>query len=222
MQMRSSDLDRKAVLISLDTQISHLDTKIAALVSSKNVLEQARDYILSISTNNLQYTNGITVPASGPSMALSLFLPTKKTLSSLRRQAMIRNALGRDKSPTLPNDSGLLSSDGFEAAFGNGEEMEDGNENGGGKTDNNGDVRTSVEEETTTAISTRSTRSTTTASASTSHNASPASDTCTSSTDGQGAHWEAKRATKRKLQNNAAKAREARRRKLYENGRRTT
>jgi hypothetical protein len=223
MQTRSSDPDRKPVLTNLDTQISHLATKISALISFKNILEQARDCILSISTNNLQHTNGLVGLASSPSMASSPFLPTKKMPSSLRRQAMIRNALERDKSPTPPAGSGLLSSDEFEAAFGDGVEMEyeNGNGIGGGKTDSSGDVRMSVEEETTTTTSSRSTRSTTTVSVSSSCNASPARNTGFSSTNGQGAYWEAKRATKRKLQDNVAKAREARRRKLDGNGRRT-
>jgi hypothetical protein len=224
-QPRSSDAEIKQVLVGLDTQISHLDTQIAAFVSSKNDLEQARDYILSLPTNNPQHTNGSAGPSSGLPMAQQSslpFLPAKKAPSSLRQQAMIRNALERDKSPTPPAGSVLLSSDEFEAAFGDGRgDVDDGKGGGNGINDRNGDVRMSVEEETTTTTNTRFTRSMTTVSDSSSRNVSPASETNTSSANGQGAHWEAKRATKRKLQENASKAREARRRKLGETGRGT-
>jgi hypothetical protein len=204
--------EQHTILAGLNAQISNLDTQIAALLSSKNVLEQAHDYILSTSTNNAQHTNGLASPSSGSPMAQQYslpFVPTKKSPSSLRQQAIIRNALEKDRSPTPQAGSGLLSSDEFEAAFGGGEDERD------GRVDGNGDVRMSVEEESTTTT-TRSTRSMTSTSAE-----SPASETDTSSGNGQGAHWEAKRATKRKLQENAAKAREARRRKLDESGRRT-
>jgi hypothetical protein len=121
---------------------------------------------------------------------------------------MIRNALEKDKCPTPPAGSGLLSSDEFEAAFGDGEEEIDGT----------GAVRMSVEEESTTT--TRSTRPMTTSSVE-SRNTSPANGSGSSGGTGHGAHWEAKRATKRKLQVNATKAKEARRRKLDEAGQRT-
>jgi hypothetical protein len=150
------------------------------------------------------------------------FLPAKKAPSSLRQQAIVRNALERDKSPTPPAGSGLLSSDEFEVAFGDGRDDDDDGKGGGnGNNDRNGDVRMFVDEETTTTTNTRSTRSMTTASDSSSRNVSPASETSNSSGNGQEVHWEAKRATKRKLQENALKAREARRRKLDETGRGT-
>jgi hypothetical protein len=148
----------------LDTQILKLETQIADLNTQNQCLEQARSYILSSTT---------VFSTQRPSSYLT-------PRSSLRQQAIVRSALGRDNALSPPGAAGLLAEEDFEAAFsGEGDvvaSVEDVRVTDKGGTDGAGEA------------------------------ASPSSTTSPPATG--------KRAKKGRRQENAAKAREGRMRKL--------
>ena len=225
----SHHTERKAALTGLGAKIDGLDVVIASLMAEQHTLKRTRGYILSthdIATgspndNNASSTSALKIP-----MRLtypSPFRHAKNALPRLRQEVLIRNAMDREKSSSPPGSLGLLSSDEFEASSPDRNVLRgnnDGNANGcGGDIDGKGDVRMSIEGMSSsvaenhfalspTKIANPSTRSS--APSPVSEISAPGS----SSRNGQGAHWQAKQVTKRKLQDKAAKAREVRMRRL--------
>ena len=230
-QNETHHTERQAVLSGLDAKIDDLDVAIARTVAEQHTLKRAREYVLSTHDKASGTSNDNTAPAN-PSLKLPL-RPTypsrsftaKKARSCLRQEVLIRNAMDREKSSSPPGSVGLLSSDEFEASFPN-RDVSSGNDNSnaGGCGGDNGvgdDVRPSIERMSSSTAKNHSTLSfVTTANAiSRSNTPSPVSETSASRPSariGQGSHWHAKRVTKRKLQENAAKARAMRKRKLTE------
>ncbi|KAI4705115.1 hypothetical protein J4E89_009409 [Alternaria sp. Ai002NY15] len=221
--------ERQAVLSDLDVKIDSLDIAIASLMAEQHTLKRVREYVLSAHDKAPITPNGNNAP---PHLAHKLpmrptypspFHPARKARSCLRQEVLIRNAMDREKSSSPPGSVGLLSSDEFEASFpehdapsGNDDSNADGC---GGDIHTRGDVRPSVEgKSSSTAENHSAPSSVTTANAiSRSNTPSPDSEAGASNPstrNGQGAHWQTKRVAKRKLQENAAKAREVRRRKL--------
>jgi len=221
--------ERKAALTGLGAKINSLDVAIACLMAEQHILKRARDYILSthdIAIGSPNDNNASSTSALKISMRLTYPSPcrhAKNALSRLRQEVLIRNAMEREKSSSPPESRGLLSSHEFEASFpdhnvpdSNGDSNADGC---GAHIGGGGDVRPSVER-----ISSSKPESHSAASSITPAHAISRSNTpyptseitplMPSAWNGQGAHWQAKRVTKRKLQDNAAKAREVRRRKF--------
>ena len=228
-QKEGHHTERHAVLTGLDAKIDDLDVAIASLIAEQHTLKRARQYVLSTHAKASRSSNDNTTPANTfPKLPMRPTYPSpsftaKKAPSRLHQEVLIRNAMERDKSSSPPGSVGLLSSDEFEVSFPNHNVLRgnnDGNVNGCcGDIDGKGDVRMSIEGMSSSAAEKHSALSPTTTAdpASRSNTPSPASDTNAlrpSSRNGQGAHWQAKRINKRKLQENPAKAREVRMRKL--------
>ena len=230
-QNETHHTERQAVLSGLDAKIDGFDVAIAGLIAEKHALERARKYIVATHDATAGGSHDNTA-LTDPSLKLhmrptypSLFHQARKARSCLRQDVLIRNAMDREKSSSPPGSVGLLSSDEFEASFPN-HNMPSGNDdgNGGGRGADNGvgdDVRPSVERMSSSTAENYSARSPTTTSNALSRSTTPSPfieirALSTPSRNGQGAHWQAKRVTKRKLQENAAKAREVRRRRLNE------
>ncbi|KAG9185971.1 hypothetical protein G6011_02527 [Alternaria panax] len=225
------DAERQALLSDLDEQMDLFDTKFESLIAEYKVLERARNYIVSadrmVADNSDESSSQERQPSKLPMKPTHRTSSSiaKKAPSSLRQQVLIRNAKERDQSPSSPESAGLLSSDEFEAAF-KGENIDENNEGGshevyvgsidGGKQD----VRMSSGPTSTSATEVLSApASTPTANPSSQVDDLPP----TSGVDilalptprsSQGGYWHGKRVRKCKLQQNAAKAREAKRRKL--------
>jgi hypothetical protein len=93
--------EHTSILANLDTLVHEINIKIARLKTQKEALEQARNYIRASPTvRNVSHHPSARRPSS-----------------PLRRQAIRRNALEREKSPSPPESRGLLASEDFEAAF---------------------------------------------------------------------------------------------------------
>jgi hypothetical protein len=97
----SISTEHSSILTNLDTLLHEINTKIARLKTQKEALEQARNYIRASPT--------VRSMAHHPS--------ARRPSSTLRRQAILRNALEQEKSPSPPESRGLLASEDFEAAF---------------------------------------------------------------------------------------------------------
>jgi len=230
-QSETHHTERQAVLSGLEAKIDGLDVAIGSLMTEQQTLKRARDYVL---TTHDVATDGQDVndsPANtGPKLLMrptnpSPILQRRKAPSCLRQEVLIRNAIDREKSSSPPGSVGLLSSDEFEASFpdhnvhgGN----KDGNRIGSGADNGVGDdVRPSVERISSSTVENHSASSPiiTANPISRSNTPSPDSEAGASKPSArnrQGSHWQAKRVAKRKLQENAAKAREVRRRKHHD------
>jgi hypothetical protein len=230
MQNETHHAERQAMLSGLDAEIDRLDSTITSPVAERKTLERARRYILSRNNTTTSGTeDDIAQTASAPNPHMkptypSPSLPARKAPSGLRQQVLIRNAMERGNSLSPPCSAGLLSSDEFETAFRDDSFNSSGNGEGG-----NQNIKTSVEYAPCSAAENHSASSSTTTTTTTetvSHDKTlPVSETTPLDPpmrSGQGAHRQAKRATKRRLQDNAAKARDARRRKLDEANSTTT
>ncbi|KAH6865306.1 hypothetical protein BKA58DRAFT_463049 [Alternaria rosae] len=229
-QNETDHTERQAVPSGLDAKINGFDVAIAGLMAEQHTLNRTRQYVLSTRDTASGSSGDDNAPAHlahklpmRPTCPSRSFL-ARKVQSSLRQEVLIRNAMEREKSSSLLNSKGLLTSAEFEAAFrphnlpsGNNE-----SDDGGPGTDNGGDdARLSTEHTSSSVAENHSAPlSATTVNAIPRSTApSPASGTGAfepSARIGQGAHWQVKRVTKRKLQGNAAKARSARMRRLNE------
>lgn len=230
-QNETHHTERRAVLSGLDAKINGFDVAIAGLMAEQHTLNRTRQYVLSTHDTASGCSGDHNAPAHlahklsmRPTYPL-LSHQSRKTPSCLRQEVLIRNAMEREKSSSPPDSRGLLSSAEFEAAFGPHNMPSGNNENddGGPGTDNGGgdDVMLSIERTSSSVAENHSAPSsaTTVNAISRSNTPSPVSETSAldpSSCNSQGAHWQAERAAKRKLQENAAKAREVRRKKMKE------
>jgi hypothetical protein len=113
LPLKNHHANQHTVLENIDTQIQILETQIADLTNHKQVLEQAKDHILH-RTNSSEFDS----PLQRARPYLTPRASASRTSSSLRQQALVRSALGRDDSPSPSATSGLLASDGFKAGFG--------------------------------------------------------------------------------------------------------
>ena len=223
--------ERNAVLSGLDAKIDDLDITIASLMAEQHTLKRAREYVLSTHKTASDISDDTNAPANrasklskGPTYPRPS-LTTMKARSSLRQEVLIRNAMEREKSSSPPGSVGLLSSDEFEASFPD-HNVHGGNKDSkyiGGGADNGvgDDVRPSVERISSSTVENHSASSPiiTANPISRSNTPSPDSEAGASKPSArnrQGSHWQAKRVAKRKLQENAAKAREVRRRKHHD------
>ena len=221
--------ERNAVLSGLDAKIDDLDITIASLMAEQHTLKRAREYVLSTHKTASDISDDTNAPANrasklskGPTYPRPS-LTTKKARSSLRQEVLIRNAMEREKSSSPPGSVGLLSSDEFEASFPD-HNVHGGNKDSkyiGGGADNGvgDDVRPSVERMSSLTPENHSAHLSITTTNAFSRSSTPSPDSETIALDpparhGQGAHWQAKRVTKRKRQENAAKARAARRKRM--------
>jgi len=186
-QNDGSHTARHTILADLSAQILKLEARIAELTHDKQVLEQARAYILS---SNSASQSGFHTPH--PNSRVTPGSSSSRASSNLRQQAIVRSALECNGSPSPSGTSGLLASEDFEEAF-------------AGDTE----VLMSVEDQRVPARIDSNNASVSVAASST----ASTKDASITSSPAIG-----KRAKKRKRQENAAKAREVRRRKLDGNG----
>jgi hypothetical protein len=182
----------QAIIASLDDQIRDIDTKIADLTSTKRTLEDARDYIIS---NNKAPLINQHVSSSYPH--LSNHAPARRPPSNLRHQAILRSAQARERSISPFDSPSLLHLEDFEATFTDGQDVVESSEDKG-------------LENTTVVASTHSTQD--------KMLKGTMGDDITPVNYKGGPGAKEKRARKRRWQENAAKAREARRRKIQERG----
>jgi len=221
--------ERQAVLTGLDAKIDNLDVAIASLMAEQHTLKRAREYIMSTRDTLSDSSDGNISPANpAPKLPMrptypSPFVQGKRARSSLRQEVLIRNAMEREKSSSPPGSVGLLSSDEFEASFPDRNVLHGNNySNAIGCGDDIGggdDVRPAVERISSSTAENHSAPSPILPANPISRSTTPSPDseagaTSPSARNGRGAHWQAKRETKRKRQDNAAKAREVRMRKL--------
>ncbi|KAI4613918.1 hypothetical protein J4E80_006606 [Alternaria sp. BMP 0032] len=230
-QKENQRTERQDVLSGLDVKIGGLDVAIASLMAEQHTLKRAREYVLS-TPDATSKSSGGNATSAYPGLKVPMrptyplpFHQARKAQSCLRQEVLIRDAMEREKSSSPPGSVGLLSSAEFESSFPahnlpNGNEESDCSGSGadfGGKDD----VRPSIERISSSTAGNHSVLSPTTTATPASRSSAPSPVSKTSapgskSRNGQGAHWQAKRVTKRKLQENAAKARAARMRKLKE------
>ena len=228
-QTETHNNERQTVLAGLDAKINGLDVAIASLMAEQHTMKRIRAYVLSTRDKATDKADGNIAPADSVSkLAMkptypSSFIRRRKAPSCLRQEVLIRNAMDREKSSSPPGSVGLLSSDDFEASFpDNTVPSDNDNNNADGCGADNGvgdDVRPSVERISSSTAENHSAPSPILPAnpISRSSTASPDSEPSASKPSARnvrGSHWQAKRVTKRKLQENAAKAREVRRRKL--------
>ncbi|KAH7091271.1 hypothetical protein FB567DRAFT_589166 [Paraphoma chrysanthemicola] len=110
--INSNSTPSSTLLANLDDQIRRLDLKITYLTNNKCILEQARAFISFHTANNP------TDPQSPSNDTYTRpYTPTRRPPSNLRREAIVRNALERDRAVSPQRTAGLLASEDFEAAF---------------------------------------------------------------------------------------------------------
>ncbi|KAH7081529.1 hypothetical protein BKA63DRAFT_210729 [Paraphoma chrysanthemicola] len=187
--INSNSPSPNTLLASLDDQIRRLDLKIASLMNSKHVLEQVRAFISFHTTNNPTQP-----PTPNSDTHTRQYTPTRRPPTNLRREAIVRSASRREHSISPRRTAGLLASEDFEAAFESDERV---------TWDGYGDARMCVEAETFLSFPVGEGASGSSASV-----PPPLRSNAVGAVGTRG-----KRAAKRKLQENAAKAREAKRRK---------
>ena len=169
--------------------MSSLDRKTARLTAQKKSLEKAKDYIISVFTE------------------IADSIPVEDTHSGpRRRQDSLGSRLWREKNSTSPSSSGILYDD-------ESDDEDDGNDTTNSATDTwTFPMDDSIVVETSPKARAEDMCSSTSPTAHTGPrqtNSRASSVTCR-----QGSHWQAKREKKQRLQANAVKAREVRKKKL--------
>lgn len=206
----SNTPEKNDTLANIAAHISRLDTKIAALAKEKSDLEHARAYILSFTISHESRSSSHNRVFSAHYSAFLQMHSTASTIrnpsSSLRHQAILQHTRRHERSSTSPPSSGPLSSETFEAAY-TPKCIDAGINNGNNPVEA---VSLVPSVEVPPALPTHK---------STSLVESFISSTSDTSVDsnggnGQGTHWARKKNAKRKLQDNAVKARAARWREM--------